>query len=558
VTIGAPRHSGFRLIRTPGGAAASARKRPEDQRPSQWLLAFGLIFVAILVPHLPLLTLPYFWDEAGYYIPAAHDLLLTGSLIPHSTVSNAHPPLVMIYLALWWKIAGFQTVVTRVAMLLIAALALTAIYRLAYRVANREVAIASTITTALFPVFFTQSTMAHLDMAAGAFTLWGLVFYVEERPRWCMAMFTLAVLAKETAIIAPLALLARELIARRWALRRDPTLQPGRQEAISRALWLLVPIAPLAFWFAFHFVKTGYVFGNSGFFQYNVTATLSPLRVLLALAQRVWQLAGYLNAYVLTLATAGAMFLRPQPKRLRNEKVRELKPELRQRIAIPTQVAFLFVIVAYLVALSVIGGAELARYLLPAFPLWIIICVSTIHRRVRWSPAVIAAVCIGFAAALVTNGPYRIAPEDTLAYRDFDEIQQAAAQKLSSAYPAVRVLTAWPATDELTRPYLGYVPAALPLVLPLKDFSEAQVSGAIGRKDYDVVLIFATKYEPAGGSPADRFRWWRRANYRWFDYHADLQPEAAASALHARVVWTDRRGRFWAAILQPSGVERSQ
>ena len=26
---------------------------------------------------LPLLRLPYFWDEAGYYIPAARDLLLT-------------------------------------------------------------------------------------------------------------------------------------------------------------------------------------------------------------------------------------------------------------------------------------------------------------------------------------------------------------------------------------------------------------------------------------------------------------------------------------------------
>ena len=56
---------------------------------------------------LPYLRLPYFWDEAGYYVPAARDLLLTGSLIPQSSVSNAHPPLVMAYLALWWKVVGF-------------------------------------------------------------------------------------------------------------------------------------------------------------------------------------------------------------------------------------------------------------------------------------------------------------------------------------------------------------------------------------------------------------------------------------------------------------------
>ena len=71
---------------------------------------FVLIFFALLALHAPLLRLPYFWDEAGYYVSAARDLLLTGSLIPHSTVSNAHPPLVMAYLALWWKVAGFAPV----------------------------------------------------------------------------------------------------------------------------------------------------------------------------------------------------------------------------------------------------------------------------------------------------------------------------------------------------------------------------------------------------------------------------------------------------------------
>ena len=70
-------------------------------------LVFAVIFVFIFLLHLPLLQLPYFWDEAGYYVPAARDLLLTGSLIPHSTVSNAHPPLVMAWLALWWKVVGY-------------------------------------------------------------------------------------------------------------------------------------------------------------------------------------------------------------------------------------------------------------------------------------------------------------------------------------------------------------------------------------------------------------------------------------------------------------------
>jgi len=55
---------------------------------------FAVILLVIFLLHVPLLRLPYFWDEAGYYVPAARDILLTASFIPHSTVSNAHPPLV--------------------------------------------------------------------------------------------------------------------------------------------------------------------------------------------------------------------------------------------------------------------------------------------------------------------------------------------------------------------------------------------------------------------------------------------------------------------------------
>src|SRR5579863_1052858 len=116
-------------------------------------IVFLFIFFAIFAMHAPLLSLPYFWDEAGYYVPAARDLLLTGSLIPHTTVSNAHPPLVMAWMALWWKSVGFAPAVTRSAMLLVAAFSLLGVYRLAECVANQEVAVASTLCTAVYPVF---------------------------------------------------------------------------------------------------------------------------------------------------------------------------------------------------------------------------------------------------------------------------------------------------------------------------------------------------------------------------------------------------------------------
>ena len=103
---------------------------------------FAVASIFLFATHFPLLRLPYFWDEAGYYIPAARDLL-HGSLIPHSTPSNAHPPLVMAWLALAWKVLGESQLVTRCAMLLCAAFSLTGFFRLARSVSNATVAAAS-------------------------------------------------------------------------------------------------------------------------------------------------------------------------------------------------------------------------------------------------------------------------------------------------------------------------------------------------------------------------------------------------------------------------------
>lgn len=546
----------FRVIRTTQEGAGARPSGDPGLRPFSAgvdsLIAFSVIFFAILIPHLPLLTLPYFWDEAGYFIPAARDLLLSAALIPHSTLSNAHPPLVMAWLALWWKLAGFAPVVTRCAMLMIAAATLAAVYRLAYAIANREVAIATTICTALFPPFFAQSTLAHLDMAAAALTIWGLLFYLERRTIVCVVAFSLATLAKETAIIAPLALFVWELVSHQLEKRSHRRLCAVPRSRWRDSLTLLIPLAPLAAWFAFHWARAGFVFGNPEFFHYNVAQTVTPERILLALLQRLWQVTGYLNMYLLTLAAAAAMFLPPLAERQLERhrgSVLDLGDRLRQRIAIPVQLVLVVIIAAYVVMLSVIGGALLARYLLPVFPLWIMLCVSTLRRRLRMWRAITGVIAIAFALALLFPPMYRVSPEDTLAYRDFVELHAAAARELRQSDPGGPVLTAWPATDELQRPFLGYVGRPI-ATMSVENFSQAELLRAAAQPGWNTAVIFSTKYEPPGGSLLDGIKFWRRAHQRWFGYHEDVKPERAAEILHARVVWSEARKSEWIAILQ--------
>jgi hypothetical protein len=57
-------------------------------------MLYPLFFAAVYLSHLTLLRLPYFWDEAGYYIPAAWDFFRTGTLIPSEHRQQCgHPPL---------------------------------------------------------------------------------------------------------------------------------------------------------------------------------------------------------------------------------------------------------------------------------------------------------------------------------------------------------------------------------------------------------------------------------------------------------------------------------
>jgi Dolichyl-phosphate-mannose-protein mannosyltransferase len=516
-------------------------------------LVFAVIFVLIFLLHTAVLQLPYFWDEAGYYVPAARDLLLTGSLIPHTTVSNAHPPLVMAWLALWWKVVGYAPLVTRTAMLVLAAFSLVGVFRLAERIANTRVAIASTLCTALYPVFFAQSSLAQVDLAAAGLTFWALSAYVEGQFAATALWFALAALTKETAILAPLALAGWEMLGlplRRSSLRKlwltGDDLE-SRSSPVQRITALLVPVLPLALWYAYHYAHTGYVFGNPEFVRYNVAATLSFPRFVLALGIRLWQISGYLHLWVLTLAMTIAMWMLPPQRDSAGE---------RPRIGIPVQMVFYVVIFTYTVAMALIGGAVLARYMLPAVPLVIILSVSTLWRRLRFWRTAVAGVALAFIAAWFWSPPYGFSPEDNLAYRDYILLHEDGERFLEARYPMARVLTAWPATDEITRPWLGYTTRPM-RVVRIENFSlDEMLSAADLHSNYEVALIFSTKYEP-GPRVWDRWSTWTDLKARFFGFHRDLPPAAVAQMLGGRIVFSEQRPGQWIAVVEIERVEEA-
>jgi hypothetical protein len=454
---------------------------------------------------------------------------------------------------------GYAPLVTRTAMLVIAAFSLLGVFRLAERVANSKVAIASALCTALYPVFFAQSSLAQVDLAAAGLIFWGLSAYVEGQAIATVLWFALAALAKETAILAPIALAGWEtigLLARNSSLRKlwlDGNLESNNEtndagsnrNSAQRIVSLVIPALPLALWYVYHYTRTGYVFGNPEFFRYNVAATLSPIRFLLALVMRLWQVVGYLHLWVLTLPTLLAMWmLAPQ-----HDSAGE-----HSRISIPVQMVFYVVVLTYVVTMALIGGAVLARYMLPAVPLVIILSVSTLWRRLSLWRAAVVCVALAFVVAWFWNPHYGFSPEDNLAYRDYIVLHEDAERFLEARYPMARVLTAWPASDEITRPWLGYITRPM-RVVRIENFSLDEIlSAADFRSNYEVALIFSTKYDP-GPALWDRWQPWIELKSRFFGFHRDLRPAAAANILGGHIVLSEQRQGQWIAVIEMQRAE---
>jgi hypothetical protein len=257
-----------------------------------------------------------------------------------------------------------------------------------------------------------------------------------------------------------------------------------------------------------------------------------------------------MSLYLLTAAAVLAMW---RPARTKSRAT----PAQRPRIAIEIQLAFLAITVVYMLAMAVIGGAVLARYMLPILPLVILVWISTLWRRVEMWKVVVIIVGATFAVNLFVNPPYGFSIEDNLAYRDYIQLHQNAEGFLEARYPMARVLTAWPANDEITRPSLGYVTHPM-RVVRIEDFTADELMSAADlRSNFDVALVFSTKYEP-NHSLLENWPAWQRTKARFFGYHRDLPPPATAQILGGDIIYSERRNGQWIAIIEMQKVFEAQ
>jgi hypothetical protein len=100
-------------------------------------------------------------------------------------------------------------------------------------------------------------------------------------------------------------------------------------------------------------------------------------------------------------------------------------------------------------------------------------------------------------------------------------------------------------------------------VVRIENFSAGQLMSAAdlhsgeGRSEFEVALVFSTKDEPAHPL-LENWRLWQEWKARFFGYHRDVPPAAAAQILGGNLVYTETRNHEWISVIElPRRIDAS-
>ncbi len=173
-----------------------------------WLVFTGLLLLFVGFK-LPVLRIPYFWDELNVYATGSlymHDHgigILPAQLDPE--YSRGHPLLAYTYTALFYKLFGDSVAVGHFSALVMAAAVLWMLFRTGKRVFGTGAALGGMAVLCCQPIFFSMAGVIYPEMLLALVVVWGI--YALAAGRWGQFALagSLAVLTKEPGLILPAA-----------------------------------------------------------------------------------------------------------------------------------------------------------------------------------------------------------------------------------------------------------------------------------------------------------------------------------------------------------------
>jgi len=363
------------------------------------------------------------------------------------------------------------------------------------------------------PLFFMQSFMAQLDMPCMVLTLLALLLFLNKRYGWAAVVCVSLVLVKETGIVAPFVFFCLLAWRKEW----------------MQAAWFAASAVVLAGWLVVLHHATGYWLGDPGFEHYNVGYALHPVRLLLCLARRIYYLffaEGRIVGTVALLFTA-----------------RQLKVFRTEAWALTLAVSGLT-----LILVTVLGGAELERYLLPVLPVfYIAVAVAVSGLRKIIGMAAMAVLFAGLVISIFWNPPYPFPFENNFAMVDFVTLQQAAGEYADSHLPGKTIGTAWPYSAALRNPDFGFVEKPM-RVVETNDFHVSSIRAADPGK-MDALITYTRTWQPEDGFMANALV--RRFLAKFYEWEPDANAEQCAALGFKQAVSWSMHGQSITVYVKP-------
>jgi 4-amino-4-deoxy-L-arabinose transferase-like glycosyltransferase len=413
---------------------------------SEPIFAFFIALAVIIFIRRDAFNLLFFWDELGLYVPYTFTFFRNGL---HFTADYtfpplAHPPLFFWMIAGLAKIIGWGIPAFRIMTFVAGAAYVSGTYMLA-RCRTRQLT-SSLIALALLcaPVNLSEVALAQADLAAAAFSVWTLVALEKRKWKWATFLLALTSFANATfLVIVPAYALGFYL------------LQTKRTAVKDTLLFVLPAILVCALWFIYVLslpsqskVVTGSLLANMTFFR-------GFSFLFYRFAHRAYQIGFIDGRWILTLSIVAAVLWS-------KKKLKALDPTLW---------VFLAAIVLETIFLTFFGVSH-QRYFMVILPMlyvwggWSLVVLAekavpmgflnwfTPRRLVRIILLLIAA----YGFVMWHDHPNKYSQLEYRAYyQDQVRAMNQVADDLQKMKNGPVILTSWPLSHALQRPYLLYV-----------------------------------------------------------------------------------------------------
>ncbi|MEN9407149.1 MAG: hypothetical protein RLZZ455_365 [Candidatus Parcubacteria bacterium] len=419
-------------------------------------LLLTLLFASTLFFWFPTISLPYWWDSAGFVMQQAHSYLIHGFSVTRASYSDfAHPPLLSMLLATTWYLFGEDVVISHIAYLPFVLFSVIGIYLLGREVVKDSivgpvVGFATALLVLFTPTFLAQVGIVYMEIPATTFAVFGYLFFLKRRYVLSSFFFSLMVLMREfTSIIVFVFVIL--FVLRWWSERKKSSSVQYRN-----IFYMIFPILLLCGWFFYHYLLTGWwmispdrPFVGGHAFSFDFVKLASVFSFIFLFQWRVLLFAAFVLCFL------GSYFYSP-------------KIWLRQKDLLRIDTAPLFIIpVVYLLFF---GRFEfLTRYSVIVLPFLYLLVVCSLKNMISKTKRRMQ-VCVILSFSLVTlfffrsewnlhrvvNTYYYSPLEDNLEYRDVIALGKQVASYLELHHQDTAIYSSFPFTSMLADSYQGY------------------------------------------------------------------------------------------------------